>query len=261
MNLLEQSLGSLATSIPGATALFREYHLDFCCEGRRSLREAATALGLNPTDVATRLEAMQTGASPSGDWRGAGNARLIEHLLNNFHAKHRAQLPELLRLAQRVEYVHGSKPECPVGLARLLAEMQMELEGHMAKEEQILFPMLAANNAGLPQGPISVMRAEHIQHGSALEAIGKLTNNIVPPYNACNTWRALYLGLAELRDDLIQHIHLENNILFEGLAARSESASAAVTPAVVAAASVVTPPVTSGGCGCGGGAGGRGGCS
>ncbi len=246
MTLLEQPLGALATSIPGATALFREHRLDFCCEGRRSLGEAAAARGLDASALAARLERLQTGASPSGDWRGAGNARLIDHLLTNFHEKHRAQLPELIRLAQRVEYVHGGKPECPVGLAGLLAEMHMELEGHMAKEEQILFPMLANSRGGLPEGPISVMRAEHLQHGGALEAIERLTNNITPPVNACNTWRALYLGLAAFRDDLIQHIHLENNILFEGLAARPANAEPA--------------PVPGGkGCGCGGGGGGGGG--
>jgi regulator of cell morphogenesis and NO signaling len=247
MTLLEQSLGTLATTIPGATALFREHRLDFCCEGRRSLTEAAAARGLDAAALASRLESLQTGASPSGDWRGAGNAKLIDHLLANYHQKHRAQLPELLRLARRVEYVHGDKAECPVGLADLLAEMQMELEGHMAKEEQILFPMLASSHGGLPEGPISVMRAEHVQHGGALAEIERLTNNIVPPVNACNTWRALYLGLAAFRDDLMQHIHLENNILFEGLAARPANAEPA--------------PVPGGkGCGCGGGGAGGGGC-
>ena len=41
-----------------------------------------------------------------------------------------------------------------------------------------------------------------------------LTNHIIPPADACNTWRALYRGLLEFRDDLMQHIHLENNVLF-----------------------------------------------
>lgn len=35
-----------------------------------------------------------------------------------------------------------------------------------------------------------------------------------PTEHACNTWRALYRGLDELRNDLMQHIHLENNVLF-----------------------------------------------
>ena len=77
----------------------------------------------------------------------------------------------------------------------------------MLKEEQILFPMLQ-RNIQLPQtqGPIAVMRYEHDQHGAALQRLAELTNDI--------TWRALYRGLEELRGDLMQHIHLENNILF-----------------------------------------------
>lgn len=47
-----------------------------------------------------------------------------------------------------------------------------------------------------------------------LEELLALTNNITPPADACNTWRALYRGLLEFRDDLMQHIHLENNVLF-----------------------------------------------
>jgi len=62
-----------------------------------------------------------------------------------------------------------------------------------------------------------VMRNEHDQHGEALQRLEALTNDITLPRGACNTWRALYVGLAALREDLMEHIHLENNILFEGL--------------------------------------------
>ena len=60
-----------------------------------------------------------------------------------------------------------------------------------------------------------MMRFEHDQHGEALERLEYLTNDITPPGEACNTWRALYAGLSQLREDLMQHIHLENNILFQ----------------------------------------------
>ena len=63
--------------------------------------------------------------------------------------------------------------------------------------------------------PISAMRHEHTQHGDILAAIDKLTNNITLPKGACNTWRALYLGLASFKEDFMNHIHLENNVLFE----------------------------------------------
>lgn len=212
--LIDQTLGSLASSVPGATRVFRQFRLDFCCGGDLPLREAAQRIGVDPQTIADTLLALEPDTEEH-DWRNASASQLIEYLLARFHERHRDQFPELIRLASRVEQVHGSRPECPNGLAEHLWNMQQELESHMLKEEQILFPMLQ-RGMGFPQaqGPISVMRYEHQEHGNALERLAALTNDITPPSNACNTWRALYRGLEELRSDLMQHIHLENNVLF-----------------------------------------------
>lgn len=216
ITLIEQTLGNLACLIPGATRVFRQHKLDFCCGGNTSLRDAANQQALNALAIAQQLAAL--GDHPDTqhpDWRNEPASELIEHLLERFHERHREQFPELIRLANRVEQVHGNKPGCPLGLAVHLWNMQQELESHMLKEEQILFPMLQ-RGMKLPQsqGPIAVMRFEHDQHGAALQRLAELTDDITAPANACNTWRALYRGLEELRDDLMQHIHLENNILF-----------------------------------------------
>lgn len=216
---IDQSLGALARSIPGATQVFHAYQFDFCCGGKQTLREAAAKQGVDAEAVAQRLAALQASGAPSGrDWCQAAPAELIEHILQRYHALHREQLPELIRLARRVEQVHGDREDCPLGLADHLTAMQQELESHMQKEEQILFPMLARGMAPVVQGPITVMRMEHDQHGQELARLEALTNGIRLPRAACNTWRALYLGLATLKQDLMAHIHLENNILFEGLA-------------------------------------------
>ena len=159
-------------------------------------------LALNPDD------------ETDSDWSKTTAEHLIAHLLERYHAVHRQQLPELIRLASRVEQVHGERDNCPNGLADHLRDMQQELESHMLKEEQILFPVLLDGLGARAAAPISVMRMEHDQHGEALQRILDLTANITPPSNACNTWRALYRGLDELRNDLMQHIHLENNVLF-----------------------------------------------
>ncbi|MGL1180974.1 hemerythrin domain-containing protein, partial [Vibrio parahaemolyticus] len=71
----------------------------------------------------------------------APTSALIDHILTRYHARHREQLPELIRLARRVESVHGDRPECPRGLADHLETMQQELESHMQKEEMVLFPI------------------------------------------------------------------------------------------------------------------------
>ena len=206
-----QSLGQLATSIPGATSVFHQYKLDFCCGGSRTLAEVAVERGLDAAEILAKLSELQQQIT-SRDWRSAKPAELVHHILQRFHAKHREQLPELIRLARRVETVHADHPECPTGLAEHLSHMQQELESHMMKEEQILFPMLC--NGFYPGGPIHVMQHEHLQHGDALGTMLSLAHDLQLPDGACNTWTALYLGLHELKEDLMEHILLENEILF-----------------------------------------------
>jgi regulator of cell morphogenesis and NO signaling len=58
-SLIQQSLGQLARTIPGATQVFHEYQLDFCCAGKHSLREAAADKGLNAQAIAARLQTLQ----------------------------------------------------------------------------------------------------------------------------------------------------------------------------------------------------------
>ncbi|WP_374430248.1 iron-sulfur cluster repair protein YtfE [Ideonella dechloratans] len=215
---LDRSLGDLARSIPGATAIFHRHQLDFCCGGKQSLRDALAPQGLDPQPITDALLALQDQpGSEAIDWRGATAAELIDHILVRYHERHREQLPELVRLSRRVETVHADRPECPHGLADHLEDMLQELESHMQKEEQILFPLIAQGMSptGLP--PVEVMRFEHDQHGQSLAQMVSLAHGLVMPRGACNTWRALLAGLQTLREDLMQHIHLENNVLFEGL--------------------------------------------
>ncbi len=50
--------------------------------------------------------------------------------------------------------------------------------------------------------------------GEELRALVAVTGDMTLPDGACNSWRALYAGLAKLAEDLTEHIHIENNILF-----------------------------------------------
>lgn len=139
---------------------------------------------------------------------------LIEHILDRYHQVHRREMPELRALAQCVESAHAEHPAVPKGLSDLLACMQGELESHMQKEEQILFPLMRAGGNPMIVHPIDMMRHEHDSHGAELEALSKLTDDLNLPADACATWRALYAGLGKLAEDLTEHIHPENNILF-----------------------------------------------
>jgi regulator of cell morphogenesis and NO signaling len=205
-----RSVAEIAAALPGATAVFRRHKLDFCCGGQAPLAEAVMARGADLPAVEAELAALvpdQAAAPEDTD-------SLIDLIETRYHATHRRELPELIRLARRVEAVHAENPAVPHGLAELLTEMSAELEEHMQKEEQVLFPLMRRGGHPMIGHPIGMMRHEHDNHGAHLRALDALTTGGVPPAGACNTWRALYAGTRKLADDLMEHIHLENNILF-----------------------------------------------
>ncbi len=209
--LAGQAIGQIAVELPGATAVFRRLKLDFCCGGQVSLQDACAQKGLDTASVLAQLVPLRRDETAAPDARDP--AALIDHILTRYHAVHREQLPELVRMARRVEAVHRDHLAVPVGLATLLETMEAELLEHMEKEEQVLFPALEQDGVGV-DGPIGVLRDEHTGHGALLEQLAALTSDHTPPLGACNTWRALYAGTAQLTEDLISHIHLENNLLF-----------------------------------------------
>ncbi len=217
-NYQARSLSALATDIPGATALFRKYKLDFCCSGAVTLSEAASAKGLDADAIAAELAALTSTEMETP----RETAALIAHIRTHYHDVHRRELPELIRLAKQVEAIHGARDDAPKGLAQLLQSMANELESHMQKEECVLFPMMEDGGSDFIRHPIAAMRTEHDEVGlelTQLEAFATTT-----PADACATWRALSTGLIKFADDLMLHIHLENNTLFPTFEANNDGA-------------------------------------
>ena len=143
----------------------------------------------------------------------------IDYILTRYHQTHRDELAELILLARKVEAVHGDHPDVPVGLSDALFEMAEQLDAHMAKEEMVLFPAMRkmcedGSIAVQLVMPIHCMREEHDDHGEAIHRLQKLTNHFTLPDGVCGSWRALYSGTAKLVEDLVAHIHLENEVLF-----------------------------------------------
>lgn len=213
MAFRDQALGELALTIPRASALFRKLDLDFCCGGKQTLERAATRKVLDLEAIETELAKLAQ-EPVEKDWQSAPLAEIIDHIIVRYHDRHREQLPELILQATKVERVHADKPNVPKGLAKYLTMLHQELSNHMMKEEHILFPMIKQGMGTQANGPISVMESEHDDAGELLEVIKHTTNNVTPPPEACTTWKAMYNGINELIDDLMNHISLENNVLF-----------------------------------------------
>ena len=208
------TLADLAITRPGATRVFLKHGLDFCCGGRRPLEEACAEKGLDPGALLAEIEREDAKGGDLARWAGRPLAELIDFIVSHYHARHRADLPEVISLAEKVEQVHADKPTCPRGLAALLRTVHAAVLDHLAKEEQILFPLIRAGHGSRAGGPIHVMEQEHEDHGKNLARIRELTADLSAPPEACASWGALYLRLGQFADELMEHIHLENNVLF-----------------------------------------------
>lgn len=208
------TLADLAVTHPAASRVFHRLGLDFCCHGGRPLAEACAERGLEADRVITEIAAEHAAARGLPRWDERPIAELVAHIVSVYHRRLREELPALVSLAAKVESRHVGKASCPRGLRAHLEGMHQAVLEHLAKEERVLFPMILGVRGGVAAGPVHAMEAEHVDHAENLQRTRQLTADLVAPPEACPTWRALYLRLRQLEAELMDHIHLENNILF-----------------------------------------------
>lgn len=207
------TLAELATSHPAASRVFQRYGLDYCCGGRKRLADICGPKGLDPATILQAIEAEEASVDLPR-WDHAPLPDLIQFIVDRYHQALRAELPALVALAARVEARHHHNPACPKGLHGYLQQMYEGVADHLTKEERVLFPMITEGYGQRAAGPVRIMEAEHDEHGLKLARLRELTDHFTPPPDACPTWRALYLRLAAFERELMDHIHLENHVLF-----------------------------------------------
>jgi regulator of cell morphogenesis and NO signaling len=208
--------------------VFERHGLDFCCKGDRSLADACVAKGIDIALVEHELEAVTIGRN-SGDPRFNNWSMkvLADYIVENHHNYVRSVSPSLLTNTKKVAAVHGANHPEMIRVSELAQTMMDELDGHMRREEEVLFPYIIflehSINQQLPtppspfgsvRNPINMMMAEHESAGAALEEIRNLTSNYAVPEDACTTFRVTLQQLEEFGQDLHQHVYLENTILF-----------------------------------------------
>lgn len=210
----QTTLAELAVKEPAASKVFQRYRLDFCCHGNRPLQEACDEYGLAPESVLAEIESEVRKGGEVSRWEERPLAEVIAYIVNYYHRRLREELPLLVAMASRVEQVHIEKAACPRGLAGHLEFMHISVLEHLFKEEAVLFPMIKSGAGSRAAAPVHMMEIEHEDHGESLRMIRDLTSNLTLPPEACATWAALYRRLEEFETELMEHIHLENNILF-----------------------------------------------
>jgi regulator of cell morphogenesis and NO signaling len=228
MTATTQTVREIALEQPTAIRVFEKFGIDYCCGGRKPLAEACAAVNLEIDSVLAALEAAEKEPGTEVEnWAEKSLESLSEHILSKHHAYVKGELPRLARLAEKVVNRHGAtKAELPL-IADTLRQLDEELTHHLAKEEVILFPYIAGLERSVVTGtarpaicfgtvanPIAVMTQEHDAAGILIAEIRRLSGDFTTPEGACPTFHAFYEGLKEFEQDLHQHIHLENNILF-----------------------------------------------
>mgnify|MGYP001940455759 CR=1 FL=1 len=147
---------------------------------------------------------------------------LADKIIAEHHEYIRETGPELVRLGGKLLAAHGDDSETIQTLVPLINALIDDLTPHLFKEEKILFPAIRGLATGEPTqscfghigNPIRMMLHEHNEADEIVLAIQKVTHNFTAPKEACKTWQTCYQLLSEFCQDLINHIHVEDTILF-----------------------------------------------
>lgn len=229
MNITKETIvGVLVAQDYRTASVFKQNGIDFCCNGNRTIEESCNQKQKNAGELIQQLEeviAQNTDAS-SVDFNSWPLDLLADYVEKKHHRYVETKIQEINPFLNKVVKVHSDRHPELIEIEKLFIESAGELTTHMKKEELMLFPfirkMVASRQSGTTvrapfgtvQNPIQMMMHEHNTEGERFRKIAELTGDYTPPHDACNTYRVTYALLKEFEDDLHQHIHLENNILF-----------------------------------------------
>jgi regulator of cell morphogenesis and NO signaling len=221
----QPTVGDLVVERFSRARVFERLGIDYCCGGRKPLRQVCDERNLDYAMVLRALENEQSAPTQAKrNWASASLTDLCDHIEQTHHAYLKQELPRLEFLTTKVARRHGAQRPALAEVQRVFAELKSEMDVHMVKEERVLFPLCrqldVSNELPVPPcggsigNPIEVMIREHEHAGDALAQIRALTDNYTCPPDACNTYRAMFDALEQLERDLHEHVHKENNILF-----------------------------------------------
>lgn len=207
--------------------ILREKGIDFCCGGDKSLKQACTETGIDPDEVIQELENISRTKGNAISFSDGDIDSLIKYITETHHSYAKERIPRFKKYAAKVAGVHGSTHPETKEIAQVFNELADEMIPHMQKEELMLFPYIKKlsriESAGeVPEKPVfgslaeflPSMEAEHDHTGEYLHKLESLTDNFNPPEDACQTYRILFSELEEFTLKTMEHVHLENNILF-----------------------------------------------
>jgi regulator of cell morphogenesis and NO signaling len=221
---IETTVGGIVRAVPARSRIFENLGIDYCCGGKKPLVEVCRAKGLDPATVVAILAAMDDAPDAAlANPDAMTLSELCDHIEMFHHGYLREELPRLDFMTRKVAAVHGEHEPRLLEVRRVFEAFNAEMTAHTQEEDETIFPairQLASANGDQAAAATQLKKAfaklesEHDRAGAALVQLKVLTDRYDPPDWACNTFRALYDGLAKLEQNTHQHVHKENNVLF-----------------------------------------------
>ena len=228
----DDKVGKIVTEFPGAADILKNNKIDFCCGGDRKLNDAVKEDLGNSSKTEIILNKINENYSKKIDYyaeiedpKNLSQSQLIEYIVDKHHGFLQQTLPQLSELTTKILRAHRENHgDLLKKVHRLLSTLKMELEEHLIKEEEEIFPSIikySQTEADLDLDQrlagILELKDEHDTAGDIIKELRELTDDYQLPEDACNSFKLTYQLLQDLEADLFQHIHLENNILFARL--------------------------------------------
>ncbi len=225
-----QSIGDIVSLLPTASEVFKKFNIDFCCGGGRPLSEAISTQNIDSQEVLESLDEAYKAYEDTPkytdqvDFNKMSQSELIDYIVDTHHVFTKKILPEISELTAKILRVHGPSHGDLFKVHKLFHNLKTELDQHLIKEEEILFPVIKEYDQNPSEKLLlkinKVMKEledEHATAGETLKELRKITEEYKVPDDGCSTFSLTYDKLQGLEADLFQHIHLENNILFKQL--------------------------------------------
>ncbi len=239
--LLDTPIGAIVAHDLETAKIFERYGIDFCCGGETKLGEACRQTGADPEEVVADLRKVEHIDHHTVDQiNHLSPTELTAHIVQTHHDYLREALPRLGDLCEKVYNAHGEAHPELLDLQEAFQDLRNDIEAHLQKEEQVLFPHIQGleeayrQQSSAPEAcfqsirqPIAMMEAEHEDAGIALGRIRTLSNHYTAPPDACTSWQLLLRELSHLELDTHVHVAKENYVLHQ-LAREMEDALADV---------------------------------
>ncbi|WP_339252194.1 iron-sulfur cluster repair di-iron protein [Sporosarcina sp. FSL W8-0480] len=221
---LDTQVSDIVTALPQSADLFRNLRIDYCCGGKISLKEAAENRNLQPEEVLKKIHAIEEKRETRNSLEPSsfGSKTLVAFIQEKYHAGLREELPALAPYITKVARVHGENHPHLLRVQEIFKTLRAELIEHTEDEDQNVFPLILEFLSNpTPELKEKVkphvfeLEEEHDSAGRLLHELREITDNFTPPETACGTYRLVYARLEQLEKDTFEHVHLENNILFD----------------------------------------------